>query len=171
MCKNRDLHDQVNSLHATIYENTESFTTSVLQKPPPLGRGRSVYLQFCVYLLSLSNSCDLMDCSLPDSSVHGDSPVKNTRMGYHALLQGTFPTQGSNPGLPHYRQIVYHLSQQGSPRILEWVAYPFSKGSSQPGIELGSPALHVDSLPAELPGKPRWVSIMVQRTSWQEMKS
>ena len=39
------------------------------------------------------------------------------------------------------------LSHQGSPRILEWVAYPFSSGSSDPGIELGSPALQADSLP------------------------
>ena len=35
---------------------------------------------------------------------------------------------------------------------LEWVAYPFSRGSSNPGIKLGSPALQTDSLPAELPG-------------------
>ena len=41
-------------------------------------------------------------------------------------LQGIFPTQGSNPGLLHYRQILYQLSHRGSPRILEWVAYPFS---------------------------------------------
>ena len=39
-------------------------------------------------------------------------------------------------------------------RILEWVAFPFSRGSSNPGIEPRSPALHVDSLPAETPGKP-----------------
>ena len=41
--------------------------------------------------------CNHMDCSLPDSSVHGDSPGKNTRAGYHALLQGIFPTQGLQP--------------------------------------------------------------------------
>ena len=67
------------------------------------------------------------------SFIHGDSPGKNTRVGCHALLQGIFPTQGLNPGLPHCKQILYHLSHQGSPRILEWVAYPFSRGSSQPG--------------------------------------
>ena len=44
--------------------------------------------------------------------------------------RGLFPTQGSNPGLPHCRQILYQLSHQGSPRILEWVAYPFSSRSS-----------------------------------------
>ena len=42
-----------------------------------------------------------MDCSPPGSSVHEDYPGKNTGVGCHALLQGIFPTQGSNPGLPH----------------------------------------------------------------------
>ena len=45
-------------------------------------------------------------------------------MGSHSLLQGIFPTQGLNPGLPHCRQILYQLSHKGSPRILEWVAFP-----------------------------------------------
>ena len=58
-----------------------------------------------------------------------DFPDKNTGVGCHALLQGIFPTQGSNPGLLHCRQILYCLSHQGSPRILEWVAHPFSRGS------------------------------------------
>ena len=81
-----------------------------------------------------------------------NSPGKNTGVGNLFLLQGIFPTQGSNPGLPHCRWILYHLSHKGSPRILEWVAYPFSSGSSWPGIELGSPALHVDSSPNEIWG-------------------
>ena len=62
----------------------------------------------------------------------GNSPGHNTGMGSLFPLQGIFPTQGLNPGLPHYRQILYQLSHQGSPRILEWVAYPFSSGSSWP---------------------------------------
>ena len=100
-----------------------------------------------------------MDCSPlgspQGSSVPGDSPGKNTEVGCHALLQGIFPTQGLNPGLLHCRQILYCLSHQGNPRILEWVTYPFSRGSSQPRpIEPDSPALQGDSLPAELPGKP-----------------
>ena len=53
-------------------------------------------------------------------------------MGSLSLLQGIFPTQGSNPGLPHCRRIPYQLSHHGRPRILEWVAYPFSRGSSWP---------------------------------------
>ena len=56
-----------------------------------------------------------MDCSLPGSSVRADSPGENTGVGCHALLQGIFPTQGSNPDLPHCSQILYHLSHQGSP--------------------------------------------------------
>ena len=42
--------------------------------------------------------------------------------------RGIFPTQESNPGLPHCRWVLYQLSHKGSPRILEWVAYPFSRG-------------------------------------------
>ena len=58
-------------------------------------------------------------------------PSQNTGVGSLSLLQGIFPTQRSNTGLLHCRQILYQLSHQGSPRILEWVAYPFSRGSSQ----------------------------------------
>ena len=39
--------------------------------------------------------------------------------GHCSLLQGIFPTQGLNPGLPHYTQILYHLSHQGSPQIVQ----------------------------------------------------
>ena len=65
-------------------------------------------------------------------------PGQNTGVGSLSFLQGIFPTQGSNPGLPHYRQILYQLSHKGSPRILEWVAYPFSRGSSWPRTLLRS---------------------------------
>ena len=61
--------------------------------------------------------CNPMDCSTPGSPVHEDSPGKNTGVGCHFLLQGIFPTQGSNPGLLHCRQILYHPSYQGSPEI------------------------------------------------------
>ena len=61
-----------------------------------------------------------------------NSPGQNTGVRSLSLLQGIFPTQGSNPGLPHYRWIRYQLSHRRSPRILEWVAYPFSRESSQP---------------------------------------
>ena len=47
-------------------------------------------------------------------------------MGSLLLLQEIFPSQGLNPSLPLCRQILYQLSHKGSPRILGWVAYPFS---------------------------------------------
>ena len=61
-----------------------------------------------------------------------NSPGQNTGVDSLSLLQGIFPTQGLNSGLPHYRRILYWLNHKGSPRILEWVAYPFSRGSSWP---------------------------------------
>ena len=131
-----------------------------------------------------------MDCSPPGSSIHADSPLqgKNTGVGFHTLLQGIFPTQGSNPVLPCGRQILYHLSHQGSPWILKWIAYafivlgillaeywsgqPFPSPTDlpNPGIEPRSPALQVDSLPAEPAGKPRileWVACPFSRGSFQ----
>ena len=81
---------------------------------------------------SCSTLWNPMDCSPSGFSVYGDSPVKNTGVGCHALLQGILPIQGSNPGLPHCRRILYQPSHQVRPRILEWVAYPFSSGSSRP---------------------------------------
>ena len=51
-----------------------------------------------------------------------NSPGQNTGVGSLSLLQGIFPAQGSNPGLPHCRWLLYQLSHRGSPRILEWVS-------------------------------------------------
>ena len=59
-----------------------------------------------------------------------NSPGQNTGVGSLSLLQGIFPTQGSNPGLLHCRWVLHQLSHQWRPRILEWVVYPFSRGSS-----------------------------------------
>ena len=100
----------------------------------------------------------MLNCSFVSNSLwpHGlqparllcpwDSPGKNTGVGCHALLHGIFPTQGSNPGLPHCRQILYQLSHQGSPRILEY-PIPWPGDLPNPGIEPLSPALQADSLP------------------------
>ena len=71
-------------------------------------------------------------CNPMDYTSLWNSPGQNTGVGSHSLLQGIFPTQGLNPDLQHCRWILYQLSHQRSPRILEWVAYPFSSGSSQP---------------------------------------
>ena len=66
---------------------------------------------------------------LMDYTVH---PGQHTGIGILSLLHGIFPTHGLNPGLPHCRQILYQLNHKGSPRILEWIAYPFSSSSSWP---------------------------------------
>ena len=88
---------------------------------------------------SESESCLGMSDSLRAHGLYSpwNSPGQNTEVGSLFLLQGIFPTQGSNPGLPHCRRILYQLSHKGIPRILEWVAYPFSRGSSQPRNRTG----------------------------------
>ena len=107
---------------------------------------------------------------MPGSSVHGDSPEKNTGVGCHALLQGILPTQGSNPGVLHYSQILYQLSHQGTSRIVEWAAYPFSRGSSRPRDRTQVSRIAGGFLPAEPPGSPRileWVAFPFSRGSSQ----
>ena len=79
-----------------------------------------------------------------------NSPGQNTGVGSLSFLQGIFPTQGSNPDLPHCRQILYQLSHEGSPRILEWVAYPFSSRSSRPRNRTRVSSIAGNSSPTEL---------------------
>ena len=66
-----------------------------------------------------------------------NSPGQYTGSGSLSLLQGIFPSQGSNPGLPHCRQILYQLSHEESPKIQKWVANLFSSGYSQPRNRTG----------------------------------
>ena len=61
-----------------------------------------------------------------------NSPDQNTGVVSFSLFPRIFPTQGSNPGLLHCRQILYQLSHKVSPRTLEGLAYPFSSRSSWP---------------------------------------
>ena len=90
-----------------------------------------------------------MDCSLPGSSVHGDSSGKNTGVGCHFLFQGVFLTQELNPHLLHCRQILYHLSYRegekkqeesfplGSPQISRahgTGASTLSRDGAMPGV-------------------------------------
>ena len=81
-----------------------------------------------------SDSHLVMSDSLPPHRLYSpwNSPDQNTEVGSLSLLQGICPTQGSNPGLPQCRQILYQLSHKGNPRILEWVAYLVSRGSFRP---------------------------------------
>ena len=76
-------------------------------------------------------------------------------MGSLFLLQGIFPTQGSNTGLPHCRQILYQLSHKEAQEYWSGWPIPSPVDLPDPGMEPGSPALQVYSLPNELPGKPK----------------
>ena len=69
----------------------------------------------CMRALSCLTVYNSMDCSPPGSSGHGIFLGKNTGVGCHFLLQGIFLTQGSNPGIPHCRWILYSLIHLGSP--------------------------------------------------------
>ena len=66
----------------------------------------------CLFAQLCPTLCEPMDCSPPGSSVHGDSSGKNTGVGCHALHQGIFLTQESNPGLQHCGQMLYRLRHQ-----------------------------------------------------------
>ena len=103
-----------------------------------------VHICICTYVYMCGLSGSVMSDSLQRQGLQHtrllcpwDSLGKNTGLGCHALLQGIFPTQGSNPGLPHCRQILHWLNHKGSSRILEWIAYPFFRGSSQPRNQTG----------------------------------
>ena len=80
-----------------------------------------------------SESCSDVSHSLQPHGLYSpwNSLGQNTGVGRLSLLQGIFPTQGSNPGFLYCRWILYQLSHKERPRILDWVAYPFSSRSSQ----------------------------------------
>ena len=85
--------------------------------------------------VKVAQSCPTL-CGPMDYTVHGILQVRTLEWVAfpfsRASSQPRDQTQVSNPGLPHYRQILYQLSHQGSLRILEWVVYPFSSRSLQP---------------------------------------
>ena len=91
--------------------------------------GQNLFLNF----LYKSEYCSVVSDSLRPQGLYSpwDSPGQSTGVGSLSLLQGTFWIGGLNLGLPHCRWIFYQLSYKGSPRIREWVVYPFSRGSSQ----------------------------------------
>ena len=90
-----------------MYTLTPSLTARVFF--PSFGYHMVVYSPSCVRL------CSPIHWS-HQAILHGISQARITRVGCHFLLQGIFPTQGSNPGLWHCRQILYWLSHEGSPQ-------------------------------------------------------
>ena len=101
--------------------------------------GNGISISPFLRLKSKSESHSVMSDSLKPYQLYSswNFSCQNTGVGSLSLLQGILPTQGLNPGLLHCRQNLYQLSHQGSPRILEWVGYPFSRGSSQPRNQTG----------------------------------
>ena len=101
----------------TLTWNSHGFTCVPHPDPPSrlpphlIPLGKTSYIEVCDMTL-----WDSMDCSPPGSSVHRNSPGKNTKVGCHALLLGIFPTQGLNPCLPHHRQILYR-QQPGTQKL------------------------------------------------------
>ena len=91
---------------------------------------------FCLVAQSCLTLCNPMDCSPPGSSVHGNSPGKNTGVGCHASRGSSQPSVRTQVSCLEGR-FFYSLNRSGSPRILEWVAIPFSRGSSLPRNQTG----------------------------------
>ena len=101
-----------------------------------------------------SESCSVVSNSLGPHGLHspGNPPGQNTGVGSLFLLQGIFPTQGSNPGLPHCRCILYQLSHQGSLKIMET---SFKRSHARTAtLSAPNPAAghHQPTLPLETPG-------------------
>ena len=104
-----------------------------------------------------SESSSIVSNSLQPHGLHSpwNSPGQNTRVGSLSLLQEIFPTQGWNPDLLHCKLILYQPSHQGSPRIVDWVTYPFSRGSSQPRNRTWVSCIVGRFFTTEPPGKPK----------------
>ena len=94
----------------------------------------------CAVLCLATQSCPAL-CDPMTVARQAPLPLGFSRPEYWSglpcLFQGIFPSQRSNPGLLHCRQILYHQSHQGSPKILWWVAYPFSRGYSRSRNQTG----------------------------------
>ena len=111
----------------------------ITQDFPGESSGKQPAYQCSRHKKSESESLSVVSDSLWPHGLYSqwNSPDQNTGMGSLSLVQGIFPTRGLNPDLLHCVQILYQLSHKGSPRILEWVAYPFSSGSSRPRNRTG----------------------------------
>ena len=102
-----------------IYHNLPRTPVPFLRVIRSLCVPETVCAVLCLVAQPCPTFCNPMDCSLPGSSVHRDSPDKNTGVGCHALFQGIFPTQGLNLGLPQCRWMLYCLNhQRSSPHLL-----------------------------------------------------
>ena len=108
-------------------------------------------------LQSCLTVCNPVECSLPGSSLPWDSPVKNIGGGCHALLQGIFPTQGSNLCLWNCRQTIYRWatgealtedSVQFSNSVVSDSLRPHESQHARPPCPSPTPGVHSDSRPS-----------------------
>ena len=134
------------------YKNKSKMTETMAT-----GTGAALYL-VCLVAQWCPTLCNPMNCS--------QAPLSMGSLQARILELVAMPSsRGSSTQVSHIAGGFFTIwAQHRSPRILKWVAYPFSKGSSQPNKELGSPALQTDSLPAELPGKPLTIYFPLNHT-------
>ena len=133
----------LSNAHINFFQNSW-WTRNILQRSKPETRQSKgqdkiqVVTRANLFSVFRARKWKLKFPQLSDSLwLHGiyspwNSPGQNTGVGSYCLLQSIIPIQESNPGLPYYTQILYQLRHKGSPRILGWVDYPFSTGSSWP---------------------------------------
>ena len=128
---------------------------------------RNHVLLFHLLFRGEGESCSVLSDSLQPHGLHSpwNSPGQNTGVSSLSLLQWIFPTQESNQCLPRCRWILYQLNHKRSPRILEWVAYPFSSGSSQPRNWTRVSCV-AGGLPAKPQGKPLFRDGKVLLENW-----
>ena len=109
----------------------EGFSSSSVVKNPPAMQ--ETQFNLWVGTIGSRNGNPLQYSCLIDRGERESRSVVSDSLQSHGLYSPwNFLSQGSNSGFPHCRRILYQLSHQGRPRILEWVAYPFSSGSSRP---------------------------------------
>ena len=128
----------------------------------------------CAVLCLVTQSClilfDRMDCSPSGSSGHG---ILQTRILEWIAMPphppGDLPNLGIKPRFPILQVILYCLSHQGNPRILEWIAYPFSRVSSQPRNQTGVSCIASRCF-TKLGGKPqKYHNETIRKETWKHV--
>ena len=130
----------------TLKDNGVSIPNKIMTLVGTIGKTK---LSSTSLIVTVTQSCLALCGPMDLDSSPWNSPGQDAGVGSLSLLQGIFPTQGSNPGLPHCRRIIYQLSYKGRPRILEW-PFPSPADLPNPGIKLGFLELQADFLPTEI---------------------
>ena len=114
LCDPLDYSPPVSSVHGILQARMREWVAM------PFSRGSSPPRDRTMSPVALSGQADPQShrSQAPPSILNVKAKSLSTGVGCHFLLQAIFPTQGSNPGLPHCRQTLYRLSHQGSPSIL-----------------------------------------------------